>query len=242
MSLIVKICGLSTEETVDAALAAGADMVGFVFFPRSPRFVPIDRAATLAARARGRAAVVALAVDMDDAGLAGIVAAVEPDWLQLHGSETAERVARVREAFGRPVMKAVGVRAAADLAAAEAYAAVADRLLLDAKPPRGADRPGGPRRPRRRTHQAGVAPARPGGHGRPFDWTILSGFAPAVPWLLSGGLGPDNVGTALGTTAPAGVDVSSGVETAPGVKDPALICAFIAAARAAASEPRRLAS
>jgi len=222
MSLIVKICGLSTEETVDAALAAGADMVGFVFFSRSPRFVPVERAATLAARARGRAEVVALAVDMDDAGFAEIVRAVEPDWLQLHGSETAERVAAVREAFGRPVMKAVGIREAADLAAADAYAAVADRLLLDAKPPKGADRPGG--------------------HGRPFDWTILKGFAPAVPWLLSGGLGPDNVGTALGIAAAPGVDVSSGVETAPGIKDPALIRAFIAATRAAAQEPRRLAS
>lgn len=213
-SLVVKICGLSTPETVTAALEAGADMVGFVFFPKSPRNVSLEAAGRLAALARGRAQVVALTVDADDALLAGIVAAVRPDWLQLHGHESAERVAVVRARYARPVMKAFGIRAADDLRAATGYGAVADRLLFDAKPPQNA--------------------ALPGGNGVSFDWNLLANIDPARPFMLSGGLGIDNVGEAVRRTRPFGVDVSSGVESAPGLKDPARIAAFVAAARQAA--------
>jgi phosphoribosylanthranilate isomerase len=218
MGLIVKICGLSTAETLEAALAAGADMVGLVLFERSPRAVSLEAAAALARRVAGRAEVVALTVDMDDAGLAAVVETVAPDWLQLHGAETPERVAAVRARFGRPVLKAVGIAAAADLAAARAHAEAADALLLDAKPPAGA--------------------GRPGGHGAVFDWSVARGFSSDVPWLLSGGLRPGNVGEAIAATGASGVDVSSGVETAPGVKSPELIRAFVAAARRAATMPR----
>ncbi len=217
MSLIVKICGLSNEETLDAALAAGADMVGFNFFPTSPRFVTPTRAAELAKRVAGRAEVVAVTVDMDDAGLAEIVGMVGVDWLQLHAGETPERVAGVAKRFGRPVMKALPIAVANDLAVAQSYVAVADRLLLDAKPPKGA--------------------TRPGGLGTPFDWTLLAGFDPDIPWLLSGGLAPGNVGEAVALTGAPGVDVSSGVESAPGRKEANLIRAFIANARGAGAAP-----
>ncbi|MBN8993715.1 MAG: phosphoribosylanthranilate isomerase [Rhizobiales bacterium] len=213
MKLIVKICGLSTEETLDAALAAGADMVGLVFFPPSPRYVTLERAAALAARARGRAEIVALSVDMAERNLGEIVDMVRPDWLQLHGSETPDRVAAIKKRFSRRVVKAVGIREAADLATAQRYAGFADRLLLDAKPPKDA--------------------TRPGGNGAAFDWTILDGFDPPAPYLLSGGLDPQNVALALKVTGARGVDVSSGVETAPGRKDPDLIRSFINAARKA---------
>ena len=213
MKLIVKICGLSTEETLDAALAAGADMVGLVFFPKSPRFLDLARAAELAARSAGRAEIVALTVDMDDTGIAAIVDAVEPDWLQLHGRETPERVAAIGRQFDRRTIKALHVSEAADLKAADAYVEAADRLLLDAKPPKGA--------------------VLPGGNGAAFDWTILRGFNPGIPYLLSGGLDAGNVAEAIRITRPAGVDVSSGVESAPGEKDPDKIRAFIRAARAA---------
>jgi len=222
MSLIVKICGLSTEETLDAALAAGADMVGFVFFPPSPRFLSPERAAALAGRVAGRAETVALTVDMDDTGISAIVESVQPDWLQLHGHETPERVAEVRKRFGRQVMKAVPIAVAADLAEAERHMAVADRLLLDARPPRDA--------------------TRPGGNGTPFDWTLLAGFDPDVPWLLSGGLAPGNVAQAVATTRAPGVDVSSGVESAPGRKEANLIRAFIANARGAGAAPMQRAT
>ena len=212
MAPVVKICGLSTEETLDAALAAGAERVGLVFFPRSPRHVTLVRARTLAARARGRAEIVALVVDPDDAGLAEIVTAAVPDRLQLHGHETPERVAAIRSRFGRPVVKALGIASAADLDALPAYAAVADEILFDAKPPKEA--------------------RLPGGNGVAFDWHILAGLDLAIPFMLSGGLGPANVGEALRVTRAPAVDVSSGVETAPGVKDPVLIAAFVKAARA----------
>ncbi|BCP55905.1 N-(5'-phosphoribosyl)anthranilate isomerase [Kaistia sp. 32K] len=211
MSVIVKICGLSTEETVDAALAAGADMIGFVFFPKSPRFVTTERAATLAERARGRAGIVALTVDMDDAGLAEIAQTVKPDWLQLHGNESVDRVAAVRHAFGLPVMKALGIGGTEDLARVPAYAEVADRLLLDAKPPKGAKHPGG--------------------NGVAFDWHLLDALDPGLSYMLSGGLDADNVAEALALTRPFGIDASSGVESAPGIKDPDRIHAFIAAIR-----------
>lgn len=222
MSLTVKICGLSTEETLDAALAAGADMVGFVFYQRTPRYVPNEKAAGLVKRVRGRAETVALAVDFDDATLGAIVETVNPDWLQLHGKESAERVAEIRRRFGKRVMKAVGIASAADLDTARRYAGVADMLLLDAKPPKDA--------------------TRPGGNANTFDWTILAGFEPPIRYLLSGGLSPVNVGEALRVTGAPGVDVSSGVETAPGVKSPDLIRAFIANARAAVTVKEKVAS
>ena len=217
MDPIVKICGLSTEETVEAAVAAGADMVGLVLFGRSPRQVTVARAAELARRARGRAEIVALTVDMDDGEMAAAVEAVRPDWLQLHGAESVERVAAVREAFAVKVMKALSIATSADLDRVAGYAAVSDRLLFDARPPKDADRPGG--------------------HGRMFDWRILAGFAPGVPWLVSGGLTPGNVAGALALSCADGVDVSSGVETAPGRKDRDLIRAFVAAARGARVAP-----
>jgi len=213
MPSTVKICGLSTAETLDAALDAGADMVGFVFFAKSPRFVGLDRARELAGRARGRAKVVALSVDADDAALGEIVTSVAPDLMQLHGKESPERVEAIKRAFGVPAMKAVGVAEAGDLDRAADYDGVADWLLIDAKPPKGA--------------------VLPGGNGLPFDWRLARRFAPSRPWLLSGGLDPANVGEAIALTGARGVDVSSGVESAPGVKDIDKIKAFIAAARAA---------
>ncbi|MGD1016201.1 MAG: phosphoribosylanthranilate isomerase [Roseiarcus sp.] len=213
MPATIKICGLSTAPTLRAALAARVDMVGFVFFERSPRFVTLDRARELAAEARGRAKIVALGVDAADAALAVIVAGIAPDLLQLHGCESPERVAEIRRVFAVPVIKALGVADAADFDKALEYQDAADWLLIDAKPPTGA--------------------TRPGGHGVPFDWRLARGFAPKRPWLLSGGLEPGNVGEAIALSGARGVDVSSGVESAPGVKDIDKIEAFVAAARAA---------
>ncbi len=216
MSIDIKICGLSTIETLDVALDAGADMVGVVFFPRSPRNVDLATAATLADHARGRAKIVALTVDADDALLDAIVSQVRPDILQLHGKETPLRVAAIRARLDLPVMKAIGIASRADLAQIPAYAEVADMLLLDAKAPKD-----GPL---------------PGGNGVPFDWNLLAGLDLAKPFMLSGGLDPDNVARALRLTHVPGVDVSSGVESAPGVKDPARIVAFIQAARTASQQ------
>jgi phosphoribosylanthranilate isomerase len=213
MTLLVKICGLSTPETLDVALDAGADMVGFVFFPPSPRNVAMDSAQELGARVRGRALKVALSVDADDGLLADSIAALAPDILQLHGKETPERVTAIRARFGLPVMKAIAVETAADLAAVATYACVADRLIFDARAPRTA--------------------TRPGGLGKPFDWRLLENLDSPVPFMLSGGLDAGNVAEALGVTRAPGVDVSSGVERAPGDKDPDRIRAFIRAAREA---------
>jgi phosphoribosylanthranilate isomerase len=213
MTPIVKICGLSTGLTLDAALDAGADMVGFVFFSKSPRHIDWATARALGRQAQRRAKIVALSVDPDDDTLKRIVDALAPDLLQLHGSETPARVKEISELFGRPTMKAIGVATRADLAAAEAYEGVADILLIDAKPPKDA--------------------VLPGGNGRPFDWSLTRDFPAPVPWLLSGGLEPDNVAAAVALSGARGVDVSSGVERAPGVKDPAKIRAFVAAARRA---------
>lgn len=210
---LIKICGLSTPETLDAALAAGADLVGFVRFPKSPRHLEIETAGALSERARGRALRVALLVDPDDAELERVVAALDPDLLQLHGHETPARVQAIRARFGRPVMKAVGIADAADLPLIETYAAHVDRLVLDAKP----RDPG----------------ALPGGNGLSFDWGLLAGLDPRLPFMLSGGLTPANVSTAIALTGARAVDVSSGVETGPGAKDPAKIEAFVRAARAA---------
>ena len=213
MSLLIKICGLSTADTLDAALDAGADMVGFVFFPPSPRHLSLERARELGARVDGRALKVALSVDADDATLAASIEALGPDILQLHGKEMPERVADVRRRFGLPVMKALGVSEAADLAAIDRYVGAADRVLLDAKPPKGA--------------------TRPGGNAKAFDWRILAGAAIKTPWMLSGGLDPANVEEAIAITGAPGIDVSSGVESAPGVKDRGLITDFVRRARAA---------
>ncbi len=216
MQLLVKICGLSTSPTLDAALEAGADMVGFVFFPPSPRHLSLDTARALAARVAGRAKIVALTVDADDATLAAILPALGPDILQLHGHEPPERAADIRARFGRPVMKAIGVSTAADLAPIQRYTGAVDRILLDAKPPRDA--------------------TRPGGNARAFDWSVLADARISLPWMLSGGLNPANVAEAIGATGAPGVDVSSGVETAPGVKNAGLIQAFVANARAAVTK------
>lgn len=213
MSLAVKICGLSTRETLDAALDAGADMVGFVFFPPSPRNLAFDAAAKLGERVRGRAAKVALSVDADDALLAASIAALKPDLLQLHGKESPERVAAIKARFGLPVMKAIPVETAADLTVLPAYAEVADRILFDARAPREA--------------------TRPGGLGKAFDWRLLEHLDPALAFMLSGGLDAENVAEAVRITRAPGVDVSSGVERAPGDKDPDKIRAFIRAARLA---------
>jgi phosphoribosylanthranilate isomerase len=213
MTPTVKICGLSTPLTLDAALDAGADMVGFVFFPKSPRHIDWATAGALGRQARGQAKIVALSVDADDDTLKRIVDALSPDLMQLHGGETPARVREVGELCARPTMKAIGVAAPGDLAQAEPYEGVASYLLIDAKPPKGA--------------------ALPGGNGRPFDWSLTREFRPPIPWLLSGGLDPDTLGAAIALSQARGVDVSSGVESAPGVKDPARIRAFVAAARSA---------
>jgi phosphoribosylanthranilate isomerase len=213
MTPLIKICGLSTPATLDAALDAGADMVGFVFFAKSPRHVDWGKARALGRQARGRAKIVALTVDADDDELKRIVDALAPDLLQLHGRESPARVRRIGELTARPTMKAIGVAAREDFAAAQPYAGVADLLLIDAKPPQDA--------------------ALPGGNGRPFDWGLARDFDLRRPWLLSGGLDPDTVEAAIALSGARGVDVSSGVETAPGVKDVGKIRAFVAAARRA---------
>jgi phosphoribosylanthranilate isomerase len=212
MSVLVKICGLSTPDTLDAALDAGADMVGFMFFAASPRNVSLPVARELRERVKGRAEVVAVTVDADDVFLAGIVDVLKPDLLQLHGKETPARVSAIHQRFAVPVMKVLAIEAKADLGTVPLYTRVADRLLFDAKAPRDA--------------------TRPGGLGKPFDWHLLDGLDLSIPYLLSGGLDPDNVATALRITRAPGLDVSSGVESAPGVKDPDKIRAFVRAARA----------
>jgi phosphoribosylanthranilate isomerase len=213
MSLLVKICGLSTRETLDVALEAGADMVGFVFFPPSPRHLALETARELGRQAKGRAVKVALTVDADDATLENIVETLQPDILQLHGKETVARVRDVKQRFGLAVMKVLAVETAADLAPLAGYAAVSDRILFDARAPKGA--------------------TRPGGLGAVFDWHLLEKLELDLPFMVSGGLNADNVAEAVRVTRAGGVDISSGVERSPGIKDPELIRAFIRAARAA---------
>jgi phosphoribosylanthranilate isomerase len=212
MSLIVKICGLSTRETLDVALQAGADMVGFVFFPASPRHIGLNTARDLGRQAKGRALKVALTVDADDATLANVVEALQPDILQLHGKETVARLRDIKQTFGLQVMKAIAVETQADLAALPGYAAVADRILFDARAPAEA--------------------TRPGGLGAVFNWHVLENLDLKRPFMVSGGLHAGNVPEAIRVSRAGGVDVSSGVERAPGVKDPEMIRAFIRAARA----------
>lgn len=206
-----KICGLSDTEGMDAALTGGARYVGFVFFPKSPRHLSVEKAASLAIPARGRADTVAVTVDADDDLLGAIARTLQPDWIQLHGAETPARAAAVRRYAGKGVIRAFGVARAADLTAIDAYTEAADAFLFDAKAPPEA--------------------ALPGGNGAAFDWRILAGRSFARPWFLSGGLDADNVAEAIATSAARMVDVSSGVERAPGVKDPLRIEAFLAAAK-----------
>jgi phosphoribosylanthranilate isomerase len=211
----VKICGLTDEAAVAAAAAAGAAYIGFVFFPRSPRAVTPGQAAALARAVPVGIAKVGLVVDAGDDALDSLLAAVPLDMLQLHGQETPARVAAVRARYGLPVMKAVGVATAADLPALDLQARTADQILVDARPSADA--------------------ALPGGNGLAFDWRLIAGRRWPGPWMLAGGLTPENVADAIRLTGARQVDVSSGVESAPGRKDPARIAAFIRAAAAAGS-------
>ena len=214
MHPVVKICGLSTPEAVEAAVAGGAAYVGFVFFAPSPRDIAPTRAAELAAPARAAGLkIVAVTVDADDALLDQIMATLAPELIQLHGAEIPERAAAVRDRTGAGVIKALRVSRADDLGAADSFAHAADQLMFDARAPADA--------------------LLPGGNGSAFDWTILAGRRFAQPWLLAGGLHAANVGEAVRTSGAAQVDVSSGVERSPGVKDPASIRAFLEAAHRA---------
>jgi phosphoribosylanthranilate isomerase len=207
-----KICGVSDRAAVEAALTGGARYLGFVFFPKSPRHVAPDQAGALAQLARGRADTVAVTVNADDAQLAAIAAGLAPDWIQLHGAESPARVAAARRFARKGVIRAVGVARAADLEGLDAYAPVTDLFLFDAKAPETA--------------------ALPGGNGAAFDWRILRGRTFPKPWMLSGGLAAENLREAVTESGAVAVDVSSGVESAPGVKDPSRIAAFLVAAKA----------
>ncbi len=215
MTLDIKICGLRTDEALAAALDEGASHVGFIFFERSPRHVEPAQAGALRAAAQNRAKAVAVTVDAGDATLDAIVAVMRPDMLQLHGKETPERVATVRQRYGLPVMKAFSISEAVDLERIAPFRGVADRFLFDAKPPKGSDLPGG--------------------NGVSFDWTLLAALDPGIDYMLSGGLSAANIGEALRQSNPPGIDISSGVERAPGVKDAALIRDFFKAVRKAQS-------
>lgn len=210
----VKICGLTDPADIPAAILAGASYVGFVFFPKSPRHLVLEDAAFMATAVPVGIMKVALTVDADDAMLDALTQQVPLDMLQLHGSETPERVAEVKARYGLPVMKAVGVSDADDLPQLETYGRVADQLLVDAKPPKGADRPGG--------------------NALAFDWNLIAGHRWPVPWMLAGGLTPDNAAQAVRLTGARQLDVSSGVESAEGVKDGALMRAFVEAAQSGA--------
>lgn len=209
MVLDIKICGLKTPDAVAAALDGGATHIGFIFFPKSPRHITPQAAAGLRDAVKGRALVVAVTVDADDETLDDIVKTVKPDILQLHGHETPERVAFIKARYGLPVMKAFSVREASDLAAIAAYNGIADRFLFDAKPPRGSELPGG--------------------NGVSFDWELLAALDADIDYMLSGGLNADNIAEALHKTQAPGIDISSGVERAPGEKDVRLIENFFRA-------------
>ncbi len=220
MAFEIKICGLKTDEAVAAALDAGADLIGFVFFAKSPRNVTLDEAVRLAAPARGRAKIVALVVDADDASLAAIASRLTPDLIQLHGHESPARVAEIARLTATPLMKALPVADVADLAALPTFLPHVARILFDAKPPKTPE-------------------ALPGGNGLSFDWRLVADLDPALPIMLSGGLTAENVAEAIDVTGVSAVDVSSGVESAPGVKDPARIRAFVKNAREAAARRAR---
>ncbi len=216
MGIDVKICGINTVEALEAAIGAGASHFGVVFFPPSPRHIPLSTAEMLSKAARGRVKSVALTVNASDAEIEAILATAAPDFIQLHGAETPERAAAIRALTKRPVIKAISVAAKGDAERAHAFRGAADFILFDARPPRDS--------------------RVPGGNGLAFDWHLLAAFAGKMPFFLSGGLTPENVAEAIALTRPVMVDVSSGVETAPGVKDPALIRRFVQAARASALE------
>ena len=205
-----KICGLSRHDDLAAAIEAGATYIGFNFFPRSPRYVTPESARALAIEVPPGVAKVALVVDANDVELDAILETTPIDMLQFHGSETPEYIARMRGRYGLPVMKALGIAHSDDLPAIDAFAPVCDQLLIDAKPPKDA--------------------VLPGGNGVTFDWRLIASRRWSCPWMLAGGLTPDNVGQAIALTGAAQVDVSSGVESAPGIKDPDLMRAFISAA------------
>ena len=219
MKTQVKICGLKTAEAVDRAVALGASHVGFIFFPKSPRNIEPDDAGRIADRIRGQAKIVAVTVNADNDELDEIVSALNPDILQLHGSEDAERLLTVKAMYGLPVMKALSVREASDLEKIDAYIGIADRFLFDAKPPKGSDLPGG--------------------NGVSFDWKLLDALDGSVDYMLSGGLNAENIGEAMAQTSARAIDISSGVESAPGVKDLKLMESFFNAVRQAeAGMPR----
>ena len=213
MNLDIKICGLKNPDALDAALAGGASHVGFIFFAKSPRNVTPEQAGALRLAAKGEVQAVAVTVDAEDAFLDAIVQAMAPDMLQLHGKESPERVAAVKARYGLPVMKAFSVSEAADLDRIAPWRGVADRFLFDAKPPKGSELPGG--------------------NGVSFDWRLLAGLDPSIDYMLSGGLNAANIGDALRLANPPGIDISSGVESAPGVKDTALIEDFFKSVRIA---------
>ncbi|MFN4353677.1 phosphoribosylanthranilate isomerase [Parvibaculum sp.] len=215
MTTRVKICGLSTPETVDASVSAGAEYLGFNFISRSPRFVSIEAAPELAARVPSTVLKVALSLDADDAAFDAMVKAIRPDILQLHGAEPPARLLALKARYGIPLMKAIGVAEPGDPETGDIYRDSADLLLFDAKPPKS------------------MAGALPGGNGLVFDWSLIAGHRPDMPWMLSGGLTAENVAEAIRITGAEAVDVSSGVETAPGRKSPELIEVFIKAAKAA---------
>jgi phosphoribosylanthranilate isomerase len=211
MTTEAKICGIKTREALDAAIEGGAGYIGLVFYSKSPRHLEVDEARSLAEYARGKVKIVALTVDADDAVLRKIIDEVAPDFLQLHGHETPERVAAIKQKFRRPVIKAIPVATPDDAARAHDYANVADLILFDAKAPPGA--------------------TLPGGNGVAFDWLALEDVS--RPFVLSGGLTPETVANAIRITGARAVDVSSGVESAPGVKDPELIRRFLRAVKTA---------
>ena len=214
----IKICGLSTAETVERAVARGATHIGFIFFEKSPRNIEPDIAGKLADAVRGMVKVVAVTVDADNDELDEIVDLLKPDILQLHGHETPERVLNIKAIYGLPVMKAFSIRDADDLAKIDPYIGIADRFLFDAKPPVGSDLPGG--------------------NGVSFDWTILRSLDGSIDYMLSGGLNKDNIAEALAETGARGIDASSGVESAPGIKDPAMIDAFFDAVKKVPNRPQ----
>ncbi len=214
MNIQVKICGLSTPETIEASLSAGADYLGFTFFPRSPRHLSFETAAALAALVPSSALKVALTVDADNATFDALIEALQPDVLQLHGHETPERLIDLKARYGITLMKAIGVAEPDDPLRAAIYRDSADLLLFDAKPPKS------------------MVDALPGGNGRAFDWSLIARHRPDMPWMLSGGLNASNVAEAIQMTGAEAVDVSSGVEDQPGRKTPDLIEAFIRAAKA----------
>lgn len=219
MKTQVKICGLKTAEAAERAVALGASHVGFIFFPKSPRNIEPDDAGRIADRICGQAKIVAVTVNADNDELDEIVSALNPDILQLHGSEDAERLLTVKAMYGLTVMKALSVREASDLEKIDAYIGIADRFLFDAKPPKGSDLPGG--------------------NGVSFDWKLLDALDGSVDYMLSGGLNADNIGEAMAQTSARAIDISSGVESAPGVKDLKLMESFFNAVRQAeAGMPR----